>query len=146
MSHNENWPNYYDRWAASMCRWCGVVDCDGRCVEEIRAVVDRYVSDAGLGKAAHPLWWADEALCAGCEHPEQFFPVSKRREPSVYVLRMCVACPVQGECREYGDSRGEDGVWGGLTRSQREASLPVPSAETLLRRLVGPKSSRRERD
>lgn len=61
--------------------------------------------------------WVRDALCAQTD-PEAFYAeVGGNPEPA---RRICAACPVRIECRDYVLSTGEDhGIWGGLTYNDR---------------------------
>jgi hypothetical protein len=61
--------------------------------------------------------------------PALFFPT--RGEPVEPARLVCIPCPVQAECREWGLAYEIYGVWGGLAESQRAAvrrtlGLPTP--------------------
>lgn len=61
--------------------------------------------------------WQERALCAQTD-PEAFFP-EQGGDPEP-ARRICGACPVRGQCRDYALSSGElYGIWGGLTFNER---------------------------
>lgn len=61
--------------------------------------------------------FAADALCAQTD-PELFHPA--KGEPTAPAKRVCAACPVRAECREYALRRHEPhGVWGGLSARER---------------------------
>jgi len=64
-----------------------------------------------------PPEWVSDALCAQTD-PEVFYPqVGGTVAPA---KRVCAACPVLAECRDYALTTGElDGVWGGLSETDR---------------------------
>jgi len=59
--------------------------------------------------------WHDRAACKGMD-PGIFFPPSGG--DSTRAKRICADCPVKEPCRAWGMHEA-DGVWGGLSRSQR---------------------------
>jgi Transcription factor WhiB. len=59
--------------------------------------------------------WVSQGLC-GQADPEEWFP-DKGRPPRL-AMRICAACPVRAECREYGTGE-RYGIWGGTTERQR---------------------------
>jgi len=65
------------------------------------------------------LSWKAEGACRWIE-PELFYPVSDAdAEPAKQV---CATCAVQQRCLEFAvDSREFEGVWGGLTGTERRA-------------------------
>ncbi|MGH9278485.1 MAG: WhiB family transcriptional regulator [Acidimicrobiales bacterium] len=61
--------------------------------------------------------WRDEAACRGLE-TEIFFPVTD--EDAGPAKQICASCPVRETCLEFALlTKQEDGVWGGLTESER---------------------------
>jgi WhiB family redox-sensing transcriptional regulator len=55
-------------------------------------------------------------------NPILFFP-EQGCQPDIiaFAQRVCSICPVQDECLTYADDNNiRDGIWGGLTRNQRE--------------------------
>ena len=76
---------------------------------------------------ARELHWKAEAACKDLE-TDIFFPVSESdAEPARLV---CATCPVRQECLEYAlVTRQEDGVWGGLTESERRRERRRRSAQ-----------------
>lgn len=61
--------------------------------------------------------WISKAFCAYID-PELFYP---KRETVEYIEDNlpCKYCPMQRECRNYSIIYDEFGIWGGLTRKQR---------------------------
>jgi WhiB family transcriptional regulator, redox-sensing transcriptional regulator len=77
--------------------------------------------------------WMLHARCRGAA-PTEFFPSDGLGVESAQ--RICVACPVRGECLEYAlEHRIEHGVWGGASERERRRILrrrrdlaPAPNA------------------
>jgi WhiB family redox-sensing transcriptional regulator len=64
-----------------------------------------------------PTDWFDDAACRDAP-TEVFFPVSESQAGEAKAI--CAACPVREACLEYAlETRPGDGVWGGLTASER---------------------------
>ena len=75
------------------------------------AIVEPTPSVASIGD------WSEAGLCAQTD-PDAFFPEkgSSTRDSK----RICAACPVLTECREYAlDVQPSFGVWGGLSERER---------------------------
>jgi WhiB family redox-sensing transcriptional regulator len=70
-----------------------------------------------LTNARTDISWRAQAACRGLE-TDIFFPATdEEAEPAKAI---CAACPVREECLEYAlTTRQEDGVWGGLTETER---------------------------
>ncbi len=65
--------------------------------------------------------WAARGACRQFD-PDLFFPVSDGSADEA--LRICRACPVLEDCREWAlDTRVAYGVWGGLTERDRKRLL-----------------------
>lgn len=71
--------------------------------------------------------WQDKAACIG-QPLEKFIEPDAERgsrqrltQPSSDVKAMCGTCPVEGDCLSWALRHDEHGIWGGLTRDQREA-------------------------
>jgi WhiB family transcriptional regulator, redox-sensing transcriptional regulator len=61
--------------------------------------------------------WFDDGLCAQTD-PEVFFP--EKGGSTKDAKKVCLACPIQPECREYALTHEERfGVWGGLSEKER---------------------------
>jgi WhiB family redox-sensing transcriptional regulator len=61
--------------------------------------------------------WRDEVACRD-EDTDIFFPLTD--EDAGPALAICATCPVREECLEFAlITRQDDGVWGGLTETQR---------------------------
>ena len=61
--------------------------------------------------------WRDDAACRGID-TDVFFPVTD--EEAEEAKAICASCPVREECLEFALlTRQEDGVWGGLTETER---------------------------
>jgi hypothetical protein len=71
--------------------------------------------------------WMDLALCATTA-PDAFFP--EGNESAAIAKAICARCPVKQECLDYAvATRENEGVWGGLTPSERRKlwiRKPVP--------------------
>ena len=61
--------------------------------------------------------WMDEASCKDAP-TEWFYP--EGAEINENALFLCEKCPVQKECRDYGITKEEWGIWGGLSASKRK--------------------------
>lgn len=78
--------------------------------------------DAGKQAIGH---WTGRAACrTSAVDPELFFPVSDSG-PAVRQVtaakRICMACPVLGNCLAWAVSAGEPaGIWGGTTPQERQ--------------------------
>lgn len=65
-----------------------------------------------------PESWMQDARCAEFDDPDLFF--SNRSEDIMVVRKVCEKCPVRFACAEYAiENQIEDGVWGGLSESDR---------------------------
>ena len=63
--------------------------------------------------------WRDEAACKGVD-TGIFFPTTDAEAGPAKLI--CAGCPVRNECLEWAlASRQEDGVWGGLTKPERDS-------------------------
>lgn len=61
--------------------------------------------------------WRDEAACRGVD-TNTFFPVTD--EEAGAAKEICASCPVRETCLEFAlATRQDDGVWGGLTETER---------------------------
>jgi WhiB family redox-sensing transcriptional regulator len=61
--------------------------------------------------------WREDAACRD-EDTNIFFPVTD--EDAGPAKAICAVCPVREECLEFAlATRQEDGVWGGLTETER---------------------------
>lgn len=71
--------------------------------------------------------WADEAACAGHD-ADLWFPAEdlarrgrRAKLPAPDAKRICQSCPVTAACLQHAIDHDEhDGVWGGLTRDERQ--------------------------
>lgn len=66
--------------------------------------------------------WMEKAICRG--RTDIFFaPLAERPQARVrreaLAKAICRACPVSGECRDYGRQNHEYGVWGGEAELER---------------------------
>lgn len=75
---------------------------------------------ADLGLSPDDLAWHERAACRETD-PDAFFPDEHGQMLHLSVARrVCRACPVQAECRDYALARPAlVGVWGGLTVNER---------------------------
>ncbi len=61
--------------------------------------------------------WREDAACRGVD-TDVFFPATD--EEAEEAKAICASCPVREECLEFAlQTRQEDGVWGGLTETER---------------------------
>ncbi len=61
--------------------------------------------------------WADDARCLQAD-PEIFFP--EKGGSTREAKRICVDCPVRGDCLAYALENDERfGIWGGLSERER---------------------------
>lgn len=67
--------------------------------------------------------WRHRAACRD-EDPELFHPIGNGA-PNVPQIRearqVCVRCPVTADCLDEALARPVDGIWGGMTRGERDA-------------------------
>jgi len=63
------------------------------------------------------LGWQDRALCAQTD-PAIFFP--SEGESAGPAKAVCAVCPSRLPCLEWSLERDELGVWGGMSRAERE--------------------------
>lgn len=64
--------------------------------------------------------WTRQALCAETA-PDAFFPEPYDRHAAEAAKRVCAQCPVQAECLAFAlRTNQQEGIWGGLTRGQRQ--------------------------
>lgn len=76
------------------------------------------MSHAGSGQAVD-LTWKAEGACRLVD-PDLFYPVSDA--DSTPAKSVCAQCRVQARCLDYAvEAREFEGVWGGLTGSERRA-------------------------
>lgn len=67
--------------------------------------------------------WMDEAACSETD-PDLFFPELDSLWKVSVAKKICAECPVKIECLEYAlRNRFEEGIWGGLSPSNRRALL-----------------------
>ena len=62
--------------------------------------------------------WASQGLCVGMDG-NIFFPVSGAPGSNKEAKAICRDCPVRSECRTHGLKYETDGIWGGLSESER---------------------------
>ena len=61
--------------------------------------------------------WRQEAACRGVD-PAVFFPDTE--EDAGPAKAICASCPVRMRCLDYAlSTRQDDGIWGGLTETER---------------------------
>ncbi|MDQ3979797.1 MAG: WhiB family transcriptional regulator [Actinomycetota bacterium] len=61
--------------------------------------------------------WREDAACRGVD-TDVFFPATD--EEAEEAKAICASCPVREECLSFAlQTRQEDGVWGGLTETER---------------------------
>ncbi len=63
--------------------------------------------------------WLARAICAGMDQ-RAFFATGNHARAQVFAAKkVCAACPVQAECREWAIESGErNGVWGGMSQHE----------------------------
>ncbi len=71
--------------------------------------------------------WQYEGACVGMESSAFFSPDAERGQAKLLreerAKQVCAGCPVKQQCREHALSVREPyGVWGGMTREEREAT------------------------
>jgi WhiB family redox-sensing transcriptional regulator len=71
--------------------------------------------------------WRRRAACRGAD-PGSFFPASE--EDSGPAKAVCQTCPVRQHCLEWALAGREEGVWGGLTETERNRLRGVRRANT----------------
>lgn len=72
---------------------------------------------ADIAPIDDPRSWREDAACR-TEDTAVFFPDSE--DAAGPALAICATCPVREECLEFAlATRQDDGVWGGLTETQR---------------------------
>jgi WhiB family redox-sensing transcriptional regulator len=109
--------------------------CD-RCYQRIRR--NGHLSTLTLGRpprAAVP-WrpppaWTAQALCAQVD-PDLWYPEHHSDQACQAAITICAGCPVRADCLEYALAIGEvnEGIWGGLTPTQRQAEQRRRAAAT----------------
>jgi WhiB family transcriptional regulator, redox-sensing transcriptional regulator len=65
--------------------------------------------------------WFDRAACRGAGW-DRWFPEAEPGQPVDYsaAVAVCEGCPVRARCLDYAQAtRAAEGVWGGLTPSER---------------------------
>ena len=68
--------------------------------------------------------WREDAVCIAAPDPDLFFPAGP--EDLAPARRVCLSCPVAGECLAEALGRAEiDGVWGGTTTAERRLMRAV---------------------
>ena len=99
-----------------------------KCVgwDGVRLLPEEYGEPAGVPLPAHlirllgswvePRWW-QQARCVG-SCPDEFFP-SLHAGPEPAVRRICGSCEVRSSCLATALANDEYGVWGGITRAER---------------------------
>jgi WhiB family transcriptional regulator, redox-sensing transcriptional regulator len=74
-----------------------------------------------LAQAVTPGEWVDQALCAQVD-PELFWSDPMTGPNAKKAQQVCLGCPVIDDCLKYAlDTNQSQGIWGGLTPSQRLA-------------------------
>lgn len=85
-------------------------------------VVDYELPTLAAGGGA----WMTRGACRLPNVPTwPFFAEEGDRKAIAAAKRICASCPVQGECYEAG--RDEQGIWGGMTESERRRARKVAS-------------------
>jgi WhiB family transcriptional regulator, redox-sensing transcriptional regulator len=84
-----------------------------------RPADDRLADRAQVGPTRAD--WQDEAACRGSD-TSVFFPASEADATAAQSI--CATCPVAEACLEYAiATRQSDGIWGGLTPTERHRLL-----------------------
>jgi len=76
--------------------------------------------------------WRSLALCAG--HPDRdcWFPDDYSNSAADRAVATCRACPVRAECLDFAiNTHQSEGVWGGMTPSQRRRLVRARRKENL---------------
>lgn len=60
-----------------------------------------------------------QANCIGTDG-DSFFPEQPSISPKSLPLRVCAACDIMEECKEYAILHERHGIWGGTNPTQRE--------------------------
>ena len=69
---------------------------------------------------AHDTSWMAEANCIGAD-PNLFFPETRQSQDMAHEARaLCAPCPVRYHCAEYAIATYQLGIWGGLSRNERD--------------------------
>ena len=74
--------------------------------------------------------WSKDAMCKGMAH--LFYPNDNERPTArdkreARAKTLCVKCPVLEECRNYGRTNSEFGIWGGENEEDRfKAGYKLP--------------------
>jgi len=63
-------------------------------------------------------WMTGEESCRVA--PDLFFPLHDTDTDAQYAKSLCRVCPVIEECRTYALQHPVEGVWGGMTLSERK--------------------------
>jgi WhiB family transcriptional regulator, redox-sensing transcriptional regulator len=72
--------------------------------------------------------WMDEAHCRKEGVPTSVFFPEKSRS-AVPAQKVCIECPVSGECRDYALATNQShGVWGGLSERARRRAKKARAA------------------
>lgn len=67
--------------------------------------------------------WQQKAACNG-EDPNMFYPVigeskAEKNDREAHAKAICAVCSIKDICREEGRARNDEGIWGGLTKEDR---------------------------
>lgn len=63
--------------------------------------------------------WRREAACRGMD-ANMFFPDTEDDARVTEAKAVCATCPVRAACLDFAlESRQDDGIWGGLTETER---------------------------
>jgi WhiB family redox-sensing transcriptional regulator len=109
--------------------------CD-RCYQRIRR--NGHLSTFTLARPPRAafLWspppaWTTRALCSEVD-PDLWYPDHYSARECRAAIAICAGCPVRADCLEYALAIGEvnEGIWGGLTPTQRQAEQRRRAAAT----------------
>lgn len=71
--------------------------------------------------------WQARGACNTAGWPDLWFPTGETTDEAqgdiAYAKAICGPCPVRQRCADWALDRGEQGVWGGLTDSERRAII-----------------------
>lgn len=72
--------------------------------------------------------WISDGLC-GQMDPEMWFRAEHARATK-RAKKICMECPVREQCLEWASKHEEEGVWGGVSKSERRRSVTVVTPQS----------------